>query len=307
MLGKYVQKKEKENPAEIKTTTPTEEIIRGSDKHVGAHLSIQGGIELIFGRIKSLGARAAAMFLKPQRTFTVKPYAPETICAFKRENTQEMLLPHASYLINLAQPDAEKAKKSYGLFLDELTRCDQLEIPLCNIHPGSNVAKLPIKAACQLISENINRAHKETKSVTVVIENMAGQGNTVGSKFKELRMIIDGVENKERIGVCLDTCHLFGAGYDIRTKKSFQKVMDEFNEVVGLEYLKGVHINDSKEALGSKKDRHASIGKGLIGLEAFVYIMNSPLFNGIPMILETPDPEKYKEEITLLYSLIEGK
>lgn len=304
MLSKFVQKKEKKE--DIKITEPTAETIKESDKYIGAHLSIQGGIELIFSRIKKIGAHAAGLFLKPQRTFKTKPYAEETIYAFRRENTNEKLLPHGSYLINLAQPDKEKADKSYALFLDELVRCEQLGISLCNIHPGSNVGKLRLEAACQMVSENINKAHKETKSVTVVIENMAGQGNTLGSKFKELKMIIDGVEDKTRIGVCLDTCHLFGAGYNITTKANFKKVMQEFDEVVGIEYLKGMHLNDSKEPLGSKRDRHASIGKGLIGLEAFSYIMNTPLFNGIPMILETPDPERYQEEIKLLYSLIES-
>lgn len=294
----------KEDRIDVKTATPTEETIKKSDKYVGAHLSIQGGIHLIFAKIKELRARAAALFLKPQRTFTTKPYLPEAIERFKMENTHEKLLPHGSYLINLAQPDKEKSVRSYNLFLDELVRCEQLGISMCNIHPGSNVGKLPISDACELISENINKAHKETKTVIVVIENMAGQGNTVGSNFKEIKMIIDGVENKSRVGVCLDTCHLFGAGYNIKTKEGFKKVMDEFDQVIGLEYLKGVHLNDSKEPLGSKRDRHESIGKGLIGLEAFSYIMNSPLFNNIPMILETPDPTKYKEEIELLYSLI---
>lgn len=303
MLGKYLQKKEKQET--IQMNKPTDEIIRNSNKYVGAHLSIQGGIYLIFEKIEQIRARAAALFLKPQKTFTTKPYLPETIEKFKCANTHEKLLPHGSYLINLAQPDKEKAVKSYNLFLDELVRCEQLDISMCNIHPGSNVGKLPISDACELISENINKAHKETKTVIVVIENMAGQGNTVGSKFKELKMIIDGVEDKSRIGVCLDTCHLFGAGYNITTKESFKKVMDEFDQVVGIEYLKGVHLNDSKEPLGSRRDRHQSIGKGLIGLEAFAYIMNSPIFNNIPMILETPDPSKYKEEIDLLYSLIE--
>ncbi|KAI5160903.1 hypothetical protein NEAUS03_1396 [Nematocida ausubeli] len=305
MLGKFIQKKEK--PCNVQMTEPTSEIIQDSDKHVGAHLSIQGGIELVFQKMQSLKARAAAFFLKPQRTFTTKPFSNETIHAFRKADTHEKLLPHGSYLINLAQPDKEKLEKSYNLFLDELVRCEQLGIPMCNIHPGSNVGKLPIEVACQMIADNINKAHNSTKEVIVVIENMAGQGNTVGSKFKELRMIIDGVTNKDRIGVCLDTCHLFGAGYDITTKEKFKKVMDEFDNVVGIEYLKGVHLNDSKEPLGSKRDRHESIGKGLIGLEAFSYIMNTSIFNGIPMILETPDPEKYASEIKLLYSLIESK
>ncbi|OAG29813.1 hypothetical protein NEIG_01159 [Nematocida sp. ERTm5] len=305
MLSKFIQKKEK---AECVTLTePTDEIIEASNKHVGAHLSIQGGIDLIFEKLKGIKAYAAGFFLKSQRTFNTKPYTPETIRAFRNANTHEKLLPHGSYLINLAQPDKEKADRSYNLFLDELVRCDQLGIPLCNIHPGSNVGKLPIEAACMLISNSINKAHKATQSVVVVIENMAGQGNTVGSKFKELKLIIDGVENKDRIGVCLDTCHLFGAGYDITTKEKFKKVMEDFDRTVGLEYLKGVHLNDSKEPLGSKRDRHECIGKGLIGLEAFSYIMNSSIFNEIPMILETPDPDKYAAEIKLLYSLIESK
>ncbi|KAI5190325.1 hypothetical protein NECID01_0917 [Nematocida sp. AWRm77] len=299
---KYI--KSSQTPIEMKEITEEEK--ETSCMYVGAHLSMQGGVHTVFERMDAVGGRAVGMFLKNQKTYNAKPLEEKDIKEFQRLSGEKhaCILPHASYLINLAQPDPEKAEKSYLLFLDELKRCDALNISLCNFHPGSNVGKLPVEKACKLISDNINKALKETQKVVAVIENMAGQGNVMGSTFKEIRMIIDGVEDKSRVGVCLDTCHLFGAGYDIRTKESFASVVKEFDDVVGLKYLKGMHLNDSKMPLGSKRDRHESIGKGLIGLEAFSFIMNSSIFSNIPLILETPNPEKYKEEIHLLYTLI---
>ncbi|OAG29340.1 hypothetical protein NEDG_01413 [Nematocida displodere] len=295
--------KKKEGP---KIAQASSQDIEKSQKFVGAHVSSQGGVDTVFERAASVNGRAVAMFLKNQKTYAAKPLDPGAVLRFQALKTHDHILPHASYLINLAQPDPEKARRSYALFLDELKRCEQLGILLCNFHPGSNVAKLPIEQACLLISENINRAHRETSAVIVVIENMAGQGSVVGASFGELRCIIDGVLDKARVGVCLDTCHLFGAGYDIRTKESFALVMEEFDRLVGLSYLKGMHLNDSKMPLGSRKDRHESLGRGLIGLEAFAYVMTSPLFTNIPLILETPDPSRYREEISLLYGLSVG-
>ncbi|KAI5173126.1 AP endonuclease 1 [Nematocida sp. LUAm3] len=304
MLTKYIKRKEKENIKYIEEERSIEE--KRENIYVGAHLSIVGGIEVVFERMKEINGRALGMFLKNQRTFASKPYEEETCLGFikKSEETREYILPHASYLINLAQPDAEKGERAYKGFLDEMKRCDQLRIPLLNFHPGSNVGGLSTEKACLLIAERINRAHKETEHVVAVIENMAGQGRVLGSTFKEISTIIEGVENKDRVGVCLDTAHLFGAGYDIRTKSSFSKVMQEFDETVGLKYLRAMHLNDSKVPLNSKRDRHESIGKGLIGLEAFEYIVNSKIFTNIPLILETPNPSEWKKEIELLYSLI---
>lgn len=303
-LLKYLQ----DSQPRVEMAEITESEKDSSKKYVGAHLSMQGGVHTVFGRMAAINARAVAMFLKNQKTFSAKPLTESDIAEFAKHaaGKHHCIMPHASYLINLAQPDPAKGAKAYHLFLDELKRCAALGIPRCNFHPGSNVAKLPVAEACGLIAERINRAHRETEQVTVVLENMAGQGNVLGSTFEELRLMIDGVDDKSRVGVCLDTAHLFGAGYDIRTAESFSRVVQQFDELVGLKYLKGMHLNDSKAPLGSKKDRHESIGQGLIGLEAFSFIMNSPCFSGIPLILETPDPAKYQQEIELLYQMIKA-
>ncbi|KAI5181251.1 deoxyribonuclease IV [Nematocida sp. AWRm80] len=275
-------------------------------KYIGAHVSIKGGLASVFDRMDEIEGKAVAMFLKNQKTFYNPPLSTASINSFINRSGKNIdyVLPHASYLINLAQPDKDKRERGYNNLLDDLIKCDQLGIPLLNFHPGSNVGKLPIPQACKLISDCLNRCISSTKNVIVVIENMAGQGNVLGCTFEQIKLIIDGVTDKSRVGVCLDTCHLFGAGYDIRTEESFSKVLSQFDKIVGLKYLKGMHLNDSKEPLGSKKDRHESIGKGLIGLEAFRYIMNNNAFDNIPLILETPDSSKYKQEIDLLYSLI---
>lgn len=275
-------------------------------KFVGAHLSIADGLDKIYGKTKAIGGRAVALFLKNQRTLRSKPL-DEKVAARFVENMAEIrpyILPHASYLINLANPDGAKGAMSMENLLEELRRCEALKISGCNLHPGSNVGKLPVRKACELIAARINAVLSKTRTAAIIIENMAGQGNVIGSAFSELRMILDGVEDKSRVGVCLDTCHLFGAGYDIRTAESFEKVMVQFDAEVGMKYLRGMHLNDSKMPFGSRKDRHESIGAGLIGMEAFRYIMNSPRFDNIPMVLETPNPSNYAREIRLLYSLI---
>lgn len=278
---------------------PSERFLKMA-KYVGAHLSISKGLYKIQKQMDDIDADACAIFLKNQRTYNFKPIADTDVEKFKNIKNPELVLPHSSYLINLAN-DAEG--KAYRLFLDDLERCEKLNIPLYNMHPGSNTIK-DYDQAIQNIIDGINKAISETRNVIVCIENMAGQGNVLGKTFKELHRIIEGIENKERIGVVLDTCHLFGAGYDVRTYKSFEKVMQEFDKVVGHKYLKGMHLNDSKMDLGTKKDRHEQLGKGKIGLECFKYIMNSQWFEDIPMILETPDDTKYKEEISLLKSFI---
>lgn len=280
-----------------------------TQKYVGAHLSISGGIDKVFARCKELGGKSVGMFLKNQKTYGAKSLTDQAITAFAEEKKKAgpgiHIMPHASYLINLAQADEQKAKASSALFLDELTRCEQLGIGLCNFHPGSNTSNLPTEKACALVSHRINEGIKRTNHVVVVIENMAGQGRCIGRNFGELKMILDGVEDKSRVGICLDTCHLFASGYDIRTKNSFKNVMQEFDAVVGMQYLKGMHLNDSASQLGSRVDRHASIGKGMIGEEAFSFIMNSEMFKNIPMILETPDKDAFRDEIELLYGLCE--
>ncbi|OQS54804.1 nfo [Ecytonucleospora hepatopenaei] len=271
------------------------------NKKIGAHLSIAKGLGTLQEQMDLLEAEACAIFLKNQRRFAFKSISKKEISEFKKVNNPKMILPHGSYLINLAN-DTEG--KMYDLFLDDLIRCDLLGISLYNFHPGFNKVK-NMELSIKRIADAINKAHLSTKDVVVCIENMAGQGSVIGSRFEEIREIISQIENKKRIGVVLDTCHLFAAGYDIRTKESFACVMEQFEKIIGLEYLKGLHINDSKTELGSKKDRHEEIGKGKIGLEAFKYLMNSDIFDNMPLILETPNPEIYKDEITLLRSLVE--
>lgn len=271
-------------------------------KILGAHVSISKGIHTIQKEMEALNADTCALFLKNQRTFKFKPMENQAIENFKNcVKDPSVLVPHGSYLINLANP--ETIEKSYNCFLDDLKRCDQLGILYYNLHPGSDTKNLG-PGALKLISENINKAIKEVPNVVVLLENMAGQGNVCGRTFEELRDIIDRVDDKTRVGVTLDTCHLFGGGYDIRTAEKFDKVMNKFKEIVGLEYLKAMHLNDSKAELNSRKDRHEQIGKGKIGVEAFKYLMNSDYFENIPMILETPDESKYKEEISFLKSCI---
>lgn len=271
-------------------------------KLIGAHLSISKGIHTIQQQMESLGAKTCAIFLKNQRRYSSVPMKKEAIEAFRKHVLcPELLVPHASYLINFGNPDLQE--KSMGCLVDDLERCNLLGIKLYNMHPGSD--KQNDRAKClKSISKGINDALDRVPNVVILLENMAGQGNVVGSTFEELKAIIDGVDDKGRIGVCLDTCHLFGAGFDIRTSEKFTNVMRRFDAIVGLGYLRAMHINDSKEPLGSKKDRHESIGKGLIGEDAFKFIMNSEMFDGIPLILETPNPEKYKDEVALLRSFI---
>ncbi|TBU07347.1 endonuclease 4 [Hamiltosporidium magnivora] len=276
-----------------------------SKKLVGAHLSVVKGIYTVQEQMDLLGSETCAFFVKNQRRYFSSGMKIEDIEKFKKNiKNSEVLLPHGSYLINLGNPDPDILEKSVACLRDDLKRCNDLSIKYYNMHPGSDVKKRGIKCLKQ-IANKINEVIKDIPNVIILLENMAGQGTVVGSKFEELKEIFSNIEDKSRIGVCLDTCHLFGAGYDIRTEEKFRKVMNQFDKIIGLEYLKAMHLNDSKEPLGSKKDRHECIGKGHIGLEAFKFIMNNDIFDNKPLILETPEPEKYGEEIKLLKSLIE--
>ncbi|AFN84125.1 DNA lyase/endonuclease 4 [Encephalitozoon romaleae SJ-2008] len=271
-------------------------------KLIGAHLSISKGIHTIQAQMESLGLDTCAIFLKSQRRYLAPPMREGVAEMFKaRVLHPEMIVPHGSYLINFGNPSL--VDKSMECLVDDLERCRSLGIKMYNMHPGSD--KTRDKTGClRSISHNINKALSRVQDITILIENMAGQGNVVGSTFEELRDIIEKVEERERIGICLDTCHLFGAGFDITTEERFAEVMERFDRIIGLKFLKAMHINDSKEALGSRKDRHESIGKGMIGGKAFRFIMNSGVFDNIPLILETPDPGKYKEEAGFLRNLI---
>ena len=276
-------------------------------KFVGAHVSASGGVYNAVTNAVAIGAKAFALFTKNQRQWSAKELDSETIEKFKKALQESGILPkhvlaHDSYLINLGHPEDEGRQKSMDAFLDEVQRCEQLGLDRLNFHPGSHLKKINEDECLGRISEAINITLDKTKGVSLVIENTAGQGSNLGWKFEHLAQIIDKVEDKSRVGVCIDTCHMFSAGYDIRTKEAYDKTWSEFDNIVGFKYLMGMHINDSKAKFSSHVDRHNSLGKGEIGLDAFRFIMNDERMNDIPLILETIDDTIWKEEIALLYS-----
>jgi deoxyribonuclease-4 len=280
-------------------------------KRVGAHVSIAGGVENAPLNAREIGAKAFAMFTRNQRQWHSAPLSAASIDAFRR-NCEEAgflpgyILPHDSYLINLGNPEADKLEKSRQAFITEMKRTEALGLTMLNFHPGSHVNLTDEDSCLRLIAESVNRSLDATVGVTAVIENTAGQGSNLGWRFEHLARIIELVEDKTRIGVCLDTCHLFASGYDLRTPEAFDATLTEFDHVVGLTYLRGMHLNDAKQKLGSKVDRHECIGKGMIGLDAFAYIMRHPTLEEIPLILETPDSDGWAKEIKMLYSLTAG-
>jgi deoxyribonuclease-4 len=257
---------------------------------------------------QAIGATAFALFTKNQRQWQAKPLTDQSITRF-RENLERVaiaaryVLPHDSYLINLGHPEPEALGKSRDAFLDEMRRCEQLGLELLNFHPGSHLKQIPEEESLARVADSINRTLERTAGVTAVIENTAGQGTNLGHRFEHLAAIIDRVEDKSRVGVCLDTCHTFTAGYDLRTTEACEQTFGEFERIVGFAYLRGVHLNDSKPDLGSRVDRHESLGKGKLGWPVFEYIMNDPRFEEIPMVLETVDDTLWSEEIRQLYAL----
>jgi len=279
-------------------------------KYVGAHTSTSGGVYNAIINAQSIGAKAFAMFTKNQRRWEAKPLQSKDIDKFKELLDESGILPchvlpHDSYLINLGHPDNEKRDKSLNAFLDEVQRCEILGLDRLNFHPGSHLKQISEEECLIRIADGMNKTLDKTKSVTLVLENTAGQGSNLGWKFEHLARIIDLVEDKSRVGICIDTCHMFTAGYDIRTREAYDISMAQFESIVGFKYLKGMHLNDSKPDLGSHVDRHDSIGKGKIGLDAFRFIMNDKRMDDIPLILETIDESLWPQEIKLLYSLIE--
>lgn len=276
-------------------------------KYIGAHVSASGGVYKAVANAVAIGANAFALFTKNQMRWTDTPLAEKDIEKFKEECNKHgfspyQILPHDSYLINLGSPKADGLQKSREAFLDEMNRCEQLGLVYLNFHPGSTLKEFSVDECLKTIAESINIALDKTNGVTAVIENTAGQGSNLGYEFEHLAAIIDKVEDKSRVGVCIDTAHSFAAGYDISTEDGFKDVFERFNEVVGFNYLKGMHINDSKKGLGSHVDRHESIGKGVIGITPFKMIMQDDRFNGIPLVLETPDTAIWAEEIAMLRS-----
>lgn len=274
-------------------------------KYIGAHVSASGGVEKAPLNAKEIGANAFALFTKNQRQWVSAPLTAKSIAQFK-ENCAKLgfdasyIMPHDSYLINLGNPDEEAIQKSRAAFIDEMQRCEQLGLKMLNFHPGSHLNKISVEQCLDEIAANINLALSKTNGVTAVIENTAGQGSNVGNKFEEIRYIIDRVDDKSRVGVCIDTCHTYSAGYDII--KDYEGVFTEFERVIGLEYLKGIHLNDTKKPLGSRVDRHESIGLGLFDMEFFKRFMKDPRFDNMPIVLETPDESRWAEEIALLRS-----
>jgi deoxyribonuclease-4 len=280
-------------------------------KRVGAHVSISGGVENAPLNAEAIGARAFALFTKNQRRWQAKPYSEKNIEAFKANLARvkiapKHVLPHDGYLINLGHPEPEPLEKSRLAFLDEMQRCSQLGLKLLNFHPGSHLRQISEEQSLAIVANSINWALEQTEGVTAVIENTAGQGSNLGYRFEHLATIIEQIEDKSRIGVCLDTCHTFTAGYDLRTAEACDTTFGEFERLVGFEYLRGMHLNDSKPDLGSKVDRHDSLGKGKLGWEVFRYIMNDERFEEIPMVLETVDETIWAEEIQALYGLVEN-
>ncbi|NLU40386.1 MAG: deoxyribonuclease IV [Bacteroidales bacterium] len=280
-------------------------------KYIGAHVSASGGVENAPINAHEIGATAFALFTKNQRQWVAKPLTEESIAAFKSNCEKygykpSQILPHDSYLINLGHPEAEALQKSREAFLDELQRCEQLGLDRLNFHPGSHLGKVDVDACLKTIADSINWALDRTNGVIAVIENTAGQGSNVGNSFEEISKIIEHVEDKSRVGVCIDTCHAFTAGYELNTLEGYSLTWKKFEEVIGFEYLKGMHINDSKKELGTRVDRHDSLGKGYIGNNLFEWIMNDPRMDGIPLILETPNEEIWAEEIAQLKSYLKN-
>lgn len=277
-------------------------------KNIGPHVSASGGVENAPEAARELGATAFALFTKNQRQWVSPPLSQKSIDLFKERCVNyrfsaDYILPHDSYLINLGQPDDVKLEQSRAAFLDEMQRCEQLGLKMLNFHPGSHLKMISIDECLARIAESINIALSKTQGVIAVIENTAGQGSNVGFEFTQIAQIIDKVEDKSRVGVCIDTCHTYSAGYDLKTDAGYESTWRQFDEIIGLNYLKAIHLNDTKKEFASRVDRHDSIGKGFLGMDFFIRIMKDARFDHIPFILETPDESLWADEIKLLQEL----
>lgn len=280
-------------------------------KFIGAHVSAAGGVENAPGNAAEIGANAFALFTKNQRQWRAKPLTEENISGFSHAMEEEgfdpgMVLPHDSYLINLGNPDPEKRKKSLDSFIHELERTELLQLKLLNFHPGSHLKENSEDDCLKLIAEGMNAAIEATEEAVLVIENTAGQGSAVGYSFEHLARLIELTEDKRRVGVCIDTCHAFAAGYDLRTREAYEETMGRFEEIVGFTWLKGMHLNDAKSKFASRVDRHASLGEGNIGWDGFRFMMEDPRLDDIPLILETTEPDRWPDEISRLREFAEG-
>ena len=278
-------------------------------KLIGAHVSASNGVSQAPINAHAIGADAFALFTRNPSRWASKPISEKEAIAFK-ENcekygyTSDKILPHDSYLINLGAPEAEKLEKSREAFLDEMQRCEQLGLTMLNFHPGSHLNMMPADDCLDLIAASINLTLEKTSGVKAVIENTAGQGSNLGFSFEQIAHIIDKVEDKSRVGVCIDSCHAFAAGYDLSTIDGYADTWRRFDEIIGFKYLSGMHLNDTKKGLASKVDRHETLGNGVLGADFFSFLMNDPRMDNIPMILETPDESIWAQEIAWLKSLI---
>lgn len=274
-------------------------------KYFGAHVSASGGLENAVRNAQAIGATAFALFTKNQRQWSAPPLSAAQIATFKAAMsdagyTAAQVLPHDSYLINLGHPDSEGLDKSRAAFFEEMERCEQLGLDRLNFHPGSHLKRISEEESLDRIAESINMALQRTSNVTAVLENTAGQGSNLGYRFEQLAYIIERVEDKSRVGVCIDTCHAFAAGYDLRTTEACERTFAEFERIIGFEYLRGMHLNDAMRPLESRVDRHSSLGVGEIGTDCFRYIASDARFDNIPLILETPNEALWSEEVARL-------
>lgn len=274
-------------------------------KYIGAHVSASGGVENAPVNAQNIGATAFAFFTKNQRQWVSPPLTEKSIEKFRANCekygfTDSQILPHDSYLINLGSPDEEGLAKSRSAFTDEMTRCEQLSLRYLNFHPGAHLNKISEGECLKIIAESVNIAISKTKNVVAVIENTAGQGSNVGYRFEHLAGIIELIDDKSRVGVCIDTCHAYAGGYDLHTREGYDKTFEDFERIVGFKYLCGMHLNDAKKGLGSRVDRHDSLGAGLLGVDTFRWIMQDSRFDNIPLILETPDETLWAQEIEML-------
>lgn len=277
-------------------------------KYVGAHVSAAGGVSNTPIAASEINAKAFALFTGSSARWVSKAISDEEAELFRKNceiygYTPDVILPHDNFLINLGSPDSKKLAMSRKSFLDEMKRCEKLGLCMLNFHPGSHLNEIDEDACLDLIAESINITLDKTEGVTAVLESTAGQGSNLGFRFEQLARIIFGVEDKSRIGVCVDTCHSHSAGYDFVSEEGYRQAWKEFDDTIGAGYLRALHLNDNKRTLGSRIDRHEKIGEGSLGLGFFRRLMNDPRFDDMPLILETPDPGIWKSEIELLYSL----
>lgn len=277
-------------------------------KYIGAHVAVDGGVASAPLNAQAIGAKAFALFTRNPSRWKSDPLLPSEIEAFKANceaggYTPDVILPHDSYLINLGAKDPKKLFLSRVAFLDEMQRCEQLGLSMLNFHPGSHLNEMTEEECLQRIASSINKTLAQTSGVKAVIENTAGQGSNLGFSFEQLAYIISLIDDKSRVGVCIDSCHAFAAGYDLATPEGYETAWRKFDETIGLNYLSAMHINDSKKGLGSRVDRHETMGNGMLGMEFFRMLMADPRMDNIPLILETPNPDLWKQEIETLYSL----